>query len=99
MVQSDLLPLEAGGRPPYLGLAGLPREVLVYLRRQVVMNTKKDFLVGKLRSTTPCIVFTSYKRYNRNKELFGKYLTVKKYGKVLLSNFASRGDGREGSSQ
>ncbi len=73
---------------------GLP----YYLRRQVIMNTKKDFLVGKLENTTPCIVFTSYKRYNRNKELFGKYLIVKKYGKVLLSNFASRGDGREESS-
>lgn len=74
---------------------GLP----FYLRRRVVMETDKNFLLEKLQNPTPCIVFTSEKRFNRNKELFGKYLTVQKYKKVLLSNFAARGTSQEVLSQ
>ena len=70
---------------------GLP----FYLRRQVVMDTDEDFLLEKLRNSIPCIVFTSDKRYNHNKEIFEKYLTVQKYGKVLLSNFAAKGNTHE----
>jgi len=87
-------PVISQAREIYAGVKifnGLP----FYLRRRVVMDTDEDFLLGKLRNPAPCIVFTSDKRYNNNKELFEKYLTVQKYGKVLLSNFAAKGTARE----
>ena len=59
------------------------------------MDTDEDYLLEKLQNPVPCVVFTSDKRYNHNKELFEKYLTVQKYGKVLLSNFAAKGTTRE----
>ncbi len=66
---------------------GLP----FYLRRQVVMDTEEELLVQKLQGLERCLVFTSDKRYNHNRELFAPYLTAAKYGKVLLSNFAAKG--------
>ena len=66
---------------------GLP----FYLRRQVVMDTEEELLMQKLKGPGRCLVFTSDKRYNQNKDLFAPYLTAAKYGKVLLSNFAAKG--------
>jgi 4-amino-4-deoxy-L-arabinose transferase-like glycosyltransferase len=65
---------------------GLP----FYLQRRVLMDTDEQVLIEKLRGTEPCIVFTSDKRYRKNENLFAPYLTEKKYGKVLLSNFAAK---------